>query len=500
MDRLPDRIQAESVAAVAGGPGHAGWEAWSAAERVSFFDAIAHHRRSAWRVTFVSRTVNFAAALVVAILMSPLFYGAVALLLDVLNLAVPAPNLVPAVGHALDRALNSPEQMSLVDWVRLGGLAALPGLLWMACMLRSLRRVLTLCLSFDAGDPDSRALNPAVLSEQRFGNVVAEMAIAANIPSPRVVIVDTSAVDAIALGMDERHSTIIITQGLTSLLNRAQMEGVAASLVGSIANGDMRIGMRAGLSLGLFGLIARLGSIVSQEHARRDLVRIVTAIVLPTTARARLFITEVTNPFNDTDGKRSETSTVRPGLGGRWDKLRPYIWLPLAGPLVITGFLGALFNLFVLGPLLSLAWRQRKYMSDAIAVRLTRDPDTLASALQQMKGQRGDPLIPWAAHMSIIGHDGRQRGVFSGSAVPMFPSIKRRLTALSAMGAHIDRPETTHMPLWALLLIAPLLSLLALCVAVLFPLLIWVSLALTMLFTGLPFAILHALLRWLGHH
>ncbi len=46
-------------------------------------------------------------------------------------------------------------------------------------------------------------------------------------------------------------------------------------------------------------------------------------------------------------------------LSERWQKIRPYLWLPLGGPLVMTGFLGAIVNLFILGPLLSRAWRQR---------------------------------------------------------------------------------------------------------------------------------------------
>jgi hypothetical protein len=58
------------------------WTEWTAAERESFFDAIARHRRAAWRVTFASRVINLVVALVVAVLMSPLFYGALALLLD----------------------------------------------------------------------------------------------------------------------------------------------------------------------------------------------------------------------------------------------------------------------------------------------------------------------------------------------------------------------------------------------------------------------------------
>jgi hypothetical protein len=197
---------------------------------------------------------------------------------------------------------------------------------------------------------------------------------------------------------------------------------------------------------------------------------------------------------------RSSISGPRAALAARWEKIRPYLWLPLAGPLVMTGFLGAIFNLFVLGPLLSLAWRQRKYMADATAVRLTRDPDTLARALEQVTAARGAPLAPWAAHMSVADHSGQQAGVFGRNALPMFPSIDRRLRALGAMGAHITRAARPQISLRTWLIIAPLLAVLAVLVAILFPLLIWVSLALTMLFSGIPFGIVHVLLRWLGHH
>ena len=504
----------------------ASWAAWTPAERESFFDAIARHRRAAWRVTFASRAINLVVALIVAVLMSPLFYGALALLLDLLNLAVPAPNLVPGIEHALDGAINSPEKMSIGGWVKLGILAALPGLVWMAFVLSALRRVLGLCMAFDTGELSAHAPDPTVLAEQRFGNVVAEMAIAANLPQPRVFVADSPVVDAVAFGVDEQHSTIVISQGLLALLNRAQMEGVAASLIASIADGDMKIGVRAALSLSLFALITRLGALVTQRHARKNLTQIVVATLLPTTARARKLITELASPFEeepdekpaarrsrdtpgastgpgaDTDPGANAGALAGPAaaLAARWEKIRPYLWLPLAGPLVMTGFLGAIFNLFVLGPLLSLAWRQRKYMADATAVRLTRDPDTLAGALEQITGAQGAPLAPWAAHMSVADHRGQQAGVFGSTAVPMFPSIDRRLRALGTMGAHITRAARPQIPMRTWLIITPLLAVLAVLVAILFPLLIWVSLALTMLFSGIPFAIVHALLRWLGHH
>ena len=508
----------------------AGWTAWTPAEREGFFDAIARHQRAAWRVTLASRGINLVVTLIVAVLMSPLFYGTLALALDLLNLVVPAPNLVPGIGHALDGALNSPEKMRFGDWLQLCFLAALPGLIWMAFVLNALRRVLNLSMSFDSGELAARAPNPAVLAEQRFGNVVAEMAIAANLPQPNVFVIDSPAADAVAFGTDEQHCTIVVSQGMLSLLNRAQMEGVAADLVASIADGDMKIGVRAALSLCLFSLISRLGNLVTKTGVRKNLTQIVMATLLPTTASARKLITELASPFDDgpedEKAKPAQGSQVRadsqvgagdrsgtggrlsPGLifgpGGwlteRWAKIRPLLWLPLAGPLVITGFLGAIFNLFVLGPLLSLAWRQRKYMADATAVRLTRDPDTLAGALEQMTRARGAPIAPWAAHMSVADNGGRQKGVFGSNAVPMFPSIDRRLRALGTLGAHIHRAPRPKMPVHLWLIIVPLVAVLAVLVAMLFPLLIWLSLALTMLFSGIPFSIVHLLLRWLGHH
>ncbi|MEA3177323.1 MAG: hypothetical protein QOI59_846, partial [Gammaproteobacteria bacterium] len=157
-------------------------------------------------------------------------------------------------------------------------------------------------------------------------------------------------------------------------------------------------------------------------------------------------------------------------------------------------------NLFVLGPLLSLAWRQRKYMADATAVRLTRDPDTLAGALEQMTKERSAPLAAWAAHMSVTDHTGQQRGVFGGSAVPMFPSIDRRLRALGTMGAHITRAAGPKIPLKLWFIIGPLIAILVVCVGIMLPLLVYLSIALTALFGGIPFGIVHMLLRWLGHH
>src|ERR1700749_3806153 len=47
------------------------WSTWSPAERESFFQAIARHRRASWRVTLTSLLCDALVAIVVAILMAP---------------------------------------------------------------------------------------------------------------------------------------------------------------------------------------------------------------------------------------------------------------------------------------------------------------------------------------------------------------------------------------------------------------------------------------------
>ncbi|MGZ2860199.1 hypothetical protein, partial [Pseudomonas aeruginosa] len=86
--------------------------------------------------------------------------------------------------HAIGTVFSDPGETTLAARFQLVALAALPGLIWMAFVLSALRRVLSLCMSFESGELATRAPDLAVLAEQRFGNVVSEMAIAANIARP----------------------------------------------------------------------------------------------------------------------------------------------------------------------------------------------------------------------------------------------------------------------------------------------------------------------------
>jgi hypothetical protein len=156
-----------------------------------------------------------------------------------------------------------------------------------------------------------------------------------------------------------------------------------------------------------------------------------------------------------------------------------------------------MISTMLLGPLLALSWRRRKYMADATAVRLTRDPDALATALSKMSGTAvHGAFSAWTSHMSVVPDTStRSRNLFSGSSVRISPSYERRLTALRTMGAHIAVSKRASLPLAAWFVLAPLIALVGSLLGVALFLLVYVSVALSGFFTWLPAILLHAILR-----
>lgn len=472
------------------------WQALSAAERESFFAAIARHRRAAWRVTVVSWIAILLAGLVVAILTAPLFYAVIGLTLDLINLVISMPNLLGDMVNYMGALQDSPDPVPVNAWVRIGFYAALPGALWIALVVTALRRMLLVASKFDHAEMHARPPDVTVLAEQRFANVVEEMAIAANLPAPRVFVVRSTSLDAAVVGADESHATIVVTEGLLARFNRDEMQGVAAHLVGSIANGDMTIGMRAALALSFFATMARLATIMSNENSGQDLRRMLVAMSVPTVKNARKFAAELADPFAPENTSTDKpATTANSGNTPNTLTVKQWLMLPLYGPLLMTGFFGGVASQFVLGAMISFAWRQRKYMADATAVKLTRDPDTLGRALEKLSTTGTGALARWADHLAIA-HSGHSKS-FMGGMVPLFPSLDRRLAALQKLGATLKRaPE--KIPLKTLLIIVPLFSVAGALMLILLPLLAYVSAALSMLFTGLPVGIVHVLLRWIG--
>ena len=169
-------------------------------------------------------------------------------------------------------------------------------------------------------------------------NVVSEMAIAANVPVPRVYLIDDSAPNAFATGRDPKHASVAITTGLLQKLDREELQGVMAHELSHVRNFDIRFSLMVGVLVGSIALLAD-------------------------------FFLRFT--FWGGGGRRSRSSNDSGG-----------------GGIQIVVFVIAIL-LAVLAPIMArlvqmAVSRQREYLADASGVELTRNPVGLERALAKI--------------------------------------------------------------------------------------------------------------------
>src|ERR687893_545135 len=216
-------------------------------------------------------------------------------------------------------------------------------------------------------------------------NVVEEMAIASGLPMPKVYIIEDSAPNAFATGRDPEHASVAVTSGLLAKLNRDELQGVIAHEMSHVGNFDIRYAMLVGVLVGTTVLIS--------DFFLRGLW------------------------FGG--GGRG-----RGGGGGGYAQL---IMLAIA---IVLAILAPLFARLLQ---LSIS-RQREYLADASAVRLTRNPGGLANALQKISGDREvlEAANRATAHLYIVnpvkGFEKRAKGLFS-----THPPIDERIQILRSM-------------------------------------------------------------------
>jgi heat shock protein HtpX len=169
-------------------------------------------------------------------------------------------------------------------------------------------------------------------------NVVEEMKISAGLPAmPKVYIINESAPNAFATGIKPENSAVAVTAGLLARLNRDELQGVVAHEVSHIVNRDVMFMTFAGIMLGSIVLIS--------EVFLRSL-------------------------WFSGGGRYSSKSSKSSGQGQMIIMVVAIVFAILAP---------------ILAQLLYFAIsRKREYLADASAVRYTRYPEGLASALEKI--------------------------------------------------------------------------------------------------------------------
>jgi heat shock protein HtpX len=231
-------------------------------------------------------------------------------------------------------------------------------------------------------------------SAPQLMNVVREMAIAANIPMPRVHIIDDTAPNAFATGRDPAHASIAVTTGLLQKLDREELQGVIGHELSHVRNFDIRFALIVGVMVGAIAILADFFLRFTFWGGGR---------------RSR-----------DRDG------------GGGAQAIVFVIAIVLA---ILAPILSRLIQLAVN--------RQREYLADASSVELTRNPYGLERALAKISG---DPEVLEVAnrgtqHMyftnPIKKFEARASGLLS-----THPPIVDRINRLRELTG--DRPLAAH--------------------------------------------------------
>lgn len=219
------------------------------------------------------------------------------------------------------------------DWRMVSGLGvagalamAAISILWsMISLAFGARMVLSMADAKEITKPDAPQLY----------NIVEEMTLASGLPMPKILVMETDALNAFATGTTPSNSAIAVTRGLLDTLSRDELQGVVGHEMSHIANLDTRYMTVVGVTVGLIALVSDMIMRSLQWGSFRN---------------------------RDSDKKSSG-----------------------AGFLVII-----LIVVAVLAPLAARAVqmavsRQREYLADATSVQFTRNPNGLISALAKLE-------------------------------------------------------------------------------------------------------------------
>jgi len=219
-------------------------------------------------------------------------------------------------------------------------------------------------------------------------NVVEEMRIAASLPNmPKIYVITDPAPNAFATGIKPENSAIAVTAGLLGTLNRDELQGVVAHEMSHIMNRDILLMTFAGMMLGAIALMSDMFG------------------------RSLWF----------GGGSRYKSKSSNKGGQGQ------IIIMVVAIALAILGPIMAQFLYFAIS-------RRREYLADASAVRLSRYPEGLASALEKISGSHYDlkTANKVTAPMYII-NPLKKKGMQVANLTSTHPPISERIKILRSM-------------------------------------------------------------------
>jgi Zn-dependent protease with chaperone function len=384
----------------------------------TFFAAQKRNRRATWRMSALCTFAAFIMGIPLTLVLTPLLYAMAMIALEIVNHFSPQPELLQyADGLAklglrvADYVINQKgtldpgELASGLTLVLLPGMAVAFGL-WFA-MLALFRHggVGGTLASMNAREP-----NPSDLKELQLVDAAQEMAIAAGLPAPKIMLVDSIGANAAAVGTSAHDACIVLSRRLLDDLDRDQLQAILAHLVGSIGNGDLGIAFTVTSVFETCGLLVNLINAPFGKESRSRLWRVARYMLGGGTPEKRAAdAADIAESLaTSLDGDTPEMDNYfKQGNPGLIKKIYRFIMFPLMFTNMAIEITLWFFLNLLLGPCMALLWRTRRYLADASSVELTRNPDALARALQCLsEDNTALDSGSWASHLFVVNPKG----------------------------------------------------------------------------------------------
>jgi heat shock protein HtpX len=291
-----------------------------------------------------------------------------------------------AAALSLDADLDTLMQIAWIDLLKAAPFATIGTAAWIVIAYYFHQSMID---AVTGGREIQRADDP------RLYTILENLCISRGIPTPRLKVIESDALNAFATGMNAKQYSITVTTGLLDRLDDAEIESVLGHELTHIRNGDVRMMVVAVIIVGVISFFAEL--------------------------IFRLWF------YNGFSFRGSRSDERRGGTG-----------------IAILVAIGLLVVAYLLSFLIRLALsRSREFLADAGSVELTKNPDAMISALRKIEG-RGELPGATSAIMEMC-IDNPREGF--GELFDTHPSVEKRTTALVKFaGGHDPGPLALPPP------------------------------------------------------
>jgi heat shock protein HtpX len=120
--------------------------------------------------------------------------------------------------------------------------------------------------------------------EPELHGIVDRLCVQADLPKPRVCVMETSMPNACAMGRSQKSATVCATRGILEMLSPAELEGVMAHELSHVINRDVMVMTLASFFATLASIIAQFalffGGGYGDEEGERDIMLVILVSVV----------------------------------------------------------------------------------------------------------------------------------------------------------------------------------------------------------------------------